>query len=115
MESGSAIQLYQQPSHRSQFIWDTSFIMVLSCQRKEAKSQRTIPFDQRIVPYLKAARFLGDSSIGLAPHYCFSIALETGDPYISYALWEMHHHVAGHYDSVGIVGERGVCCGIINV
>lgn len=83
--------------------------MVLSCQRKEAKSQRTIPFDQRIVPYLKAAGFLGDSLIGLAPHCCFSIALETGDPYISYALWEMHHHVAGHYDSVGLsVNEESV-------
>ncbi|KAL0540517.1 hypothetical protein IC582_020525 [Cucumis melo] len=57
-------QLYQQSSHRSQSIWDTSSTVVLSCRRREAASQRTIPFDQRIEPYLEAAGFLGVSQIG---------------------------------------------------
>ena len=53
--------LYLQATHRSQSIWDTSSIVVLSCRRREAASQRTIPFDQRIAPYLEAAGFLGVS------------------------------------------------------
>ena len=57
-------QLYLQPSHRSQSIWETSSKVVLGCRRREAASQRTIPFDQRIVPYLEAAGFLGASQIG---------------------------------------------------
>ena len=66
MEPGSSdpTQLYLQPSHRSQSIWEASSTVVLSCRRREAASQRTIPFDQRIVPYLEAAGFLGASQIG---------------------------------------------------
>ena len=37
---------------------------MLSCRRREAASQRTIPFDQRIAPYLEAAGFLGVSQVG---------------------------------------------------
>uniref|UniRef100_A0A9I9E2J8 Aminotransferase-like plant mobile domain-containing protein n=1 Tax=Cucumis melo TaxID=3656 RepID=A0A9I9E2J8_CUCME len=50
---------YLQATHRSQSIWDTSSTVVLSCRKREAASQRTIPFDQRISPYLEAAGFLG--------------------------------------------------------
>ncbi|KAA0057535.1 uncharacterized protein E6C27_scaffold497G00050 [Cucumis melo var. makuwa] len=56
--------LYLQATHRSQSIWDTSSTVVLSCRRREAASQRTIPFDQRIAPYLEAAGFLGVSQVG---------------------------------------------------
>uniref|UniRef100_A0A9I9EBG7 Aminotransferase-like plant mobile domain-containing protein n=1 Tax=Cucumis melo TaxID=3656 RepID=A0A9I9EBG7_CUCME len=52
--------LYLQATHRSQSIWDTSSTVVLS-RRREAASQHTIPFDQRIAPYLDAAGFLGIS------------------------------------------------------
>ncbi|TYK21403.1 serine/threonine-protein phosphatase 7 long form-like protein [Cucumis melo var. makuwa] len=50
--------LYLQTT-RSQSIWDTSSTVVLSCRRREAASQRTIPFDQRIAPYLDVVGFLG--------------------------------------------------------
>ncbi|TYK03303.1 serine/threonine-protein phosphatase 7 long form-like protein isoform X1 [Cucumis melo var. makuwa] len=56
--------LYLQATHRSQSIWDTSSTVILSCRRREAASQRTIPFDQRIAPYLEAAGFLGVSQVG---------------------------------------------------
>uniref|UniRef100_A0A9I9E3X9 Aminotransferase-like plant mobile domain-containing protein n=1 Tax=Cucumis melo TaxID=3656 RepID=A0A9I9E3X9_CUCME len=56
--------LYLQATHRSQSIWDISSTVVLSCRRREAASQRTIPFDQRIAPYLEAAGFLGVSQVG---------------------------------------------------
>uniref|UniRef100_A0A9I9E1F2 Aminotransferase-like plant mobile domain-containing protein n=1 Tax=Cucumis melo TaxID=3656 RepID=A0A9I9E1F2_CUCME len=56
--------LYLQATHRSQSIWDTSSTVVLSCRRREAASQRTIPFDQLIAPYLEAAGFLGVSQVG---------------------------------------------------
>ncbi|KAL0555422.1 hypothetical protein IC582_009367 [Cucumis melo] len=56
--------LYLQATHRSQSIWDTSSTVVLSCRRREAASQRTIPFDQRIAPYLEATGFLGVSQVG---------------------------------------------------
>ena len=56
--------LYLQATHRSQSIWDTSSTVVLSCRRREAASQRTIPFDQRIAPYLEAAGFLRVSQVG---------------------------------------------------
>ncbi|TYK09672.1 serine/threonine-protein phosphatase 7 long form-like protein [Cucumis melo var. makuwa] len=53
--------LYLQATHRSQAIWDTSSTVVLSCRRREAVSQHTIPFDQCIAPYLEATGFLGVS------------------------------------------------------
>ena len=56
-------QLYQQLSRHTQFVYNTSFTMVLSCLKREATSQNTIPFDQCNVPYLEAIEFLGVSQI----------------------------------------------------
>ncbi|KAA0054282.1 serine/threonine-protein phosphatase 7 long form-like protein [Cucumis melo var. makuwa] len=56
--------LYLQATYRSQSIWDTTCTVVLSCRRRETASQHTIPFDQRIAPYLEAAGFLEVSQVG---------------------------------------------------
>ncbi|XP_038889757.1 serine/threonine-protein phosphatase 7 long form homolog [Benincasa hispida] len=66
MESGpsSPVQLYQQNTHCSQSIWDSSSTVVLSCQRRDTFAQHTIPFDQRIIPYVEHAGFLGVAQIG---------------------------------------------------
>ncbi|XP_038880384.1 serine/threonine-protein phosphatase 7 long form homolog [Benincasa hispida] len=58
------VQLYQQNTHRSQSIWDSSSTVVLSCWRREASAQHTIAFDKRIIPYIEQAGFLGIAQIG---------------------------------------------------
>ncbi|KAA0068195.1 serine/threonine-protein phosphatase 7 long form-like protein [Cucumis melo var. makuwa] len=51
--------LYLQTTYRSQTIWDTSFIAVLSCRRRDTAFQRIVPFDQHIAPYLEVSGFPG--------------------------------------------------------
>jgi len=58
------VQLYLQNTHRSQTVWDNASTVVLCCRRREAVSQHTIPFDERIVPYLQQAGFIGVAQIG---------------------------------------------------
>ena len=43
---------------------DNASTMVLCCRRREAVSQHTIPFDERIVPYLQQTGFIGVAQIG---------------------------------------------------
>ncbi|KAA0052136.1 serine/threonine-protein phosphatase 7 long form-like protein [Cucumis melo var. makuwa] len=55
-----------------------SSIVVLSCRRSEAASQRTIPFDQRIAPYSEVAGFLGVFQVGFMQMLLMDEELLTG-------------------------------------
>ncbi|XP_038880345.1 serine/threonine-protein phosphatase 7 long form homolog [Benincasa hispida] len=70
MESGPSnpVQLYQQNTHHSQIVWDSSSTTVLSCRRREATTQSTIPFDHRIISYVQEASFLEVAQIGFIQH-----------------------------------------------
>ncbi|XP_038885755.1 serine/threonine-protein phosphatase 7 long form homolog [Benincasa hispida] len=66
MEPGpfNLVQLYQQNTHCSQSVWNSSSTVVLSCRRREVITQHTIPFDHCIIPYVQQAGFLGVAQIG---------------------------------------------------
>ena len=66
MDSGSSnlVQLYLQPTHCWQSLWDTQSTVVLRCRRREQVVHRSIMLDPRIVPYLEQASFLAVAQIG---------------------------------------------------
>lgn len=60
----NSVQLYLQPIHRSQSVWDTQSIVVLGCRRREQVVDHSIMLDPQIVSYLEQADFLGIAQIG---------------------------------------------------
>lgn len=61
------MQLYLQPTHLSQSIWDTRSTVVLGYHRREYLVDRSIMLDPRIVPYLEQVGFLEVAQIEFIP------------------------------------------------